>query len=209
MNQDRVDEPPVTHPEAAEDSRRLRGIDDALANLIQHEAPPGLVADVMAALPQAAPATTRTLPGRPRREPRWQLTALAAGLGVLAVGVVLDLQVSLDPAMEDLSGTLMATRPVTEKVSNGALRLSLEALHGSITAENGGESLRLQLDLEVSEGVELVFRQGSEVIRRTLTPGSVRESVTLPGPPGEAVSITVVRSGTSVVEYPLNHAVSL
>ncbi|MFZ9050502.1 MAG: hypothetical protein ACO23E_08105 [Steroidobacteraceae bacterium] len=208
MSEDRMDEAEGTLPESAEDSHRLRALEDALANLTQHEAPPGLLADVMAALPPAAAATAHPVRRAAWREPRWQLTALAAGLGVLAIGLVLDQQVGTDPAAEDLAGTLMTARPGTGEVGNSALRLSLESLQGSISADNAGESLRLQLDLEVGEEVELVFSQGSEIMRRTLTPGSVREFLTLPGHPDSSVRITVVRSGTPVGEYLLDREVS-
>lgn len=208
MSEDRMDESQATHPESAEDRRRLRAVEDALAKLTQHEAPPGLLADVMAALPQAGPAAARPVRRRPWREPRWQLTALAAGLGGLAVGLVLDQQVGVGPPTQDLSGTLVATRPATGQAGDGVLRLSLEALQGSITADSAGESVRLQLDLEVGEEVELVFSQGSEVMRRRLPPGSVRESLTLPGHPEASVRVTVVRAGAPIGEYLLDREVS-
>ncbi len=208
MSEDRLDESQATHPESAEDRRRLRAVEDALANLPQHEVPPGLLADVMAALPQAAPTAARPVRKRLWREPRWQLTALAAGLGALAVGLVLDQQVGVGPPTEDLSGTLMATRPATGQAGDGVLRLSLEALQGSITSENAGESMQLQLDLEVDEEVELVFSQGSEVTRRTLTPGSVQESLTLPGAAEASVRVTVVKAGAPIGEYLLDREVS-
>jgi len=208
MSEDRLDESQARHPESAEDGRRLRAVEDALANLTQHEAPPGLLADVMAALPPAAAATARPVRRRPWREPRWQLTALAAGLGGLAVGLVLDQQVGVDPPTEDLSGTLMATRPATGQAGDGVLRLSLEALQGSITGENAGESLRLELDLEVGEEVELVFSRGGEVTRRSLAPGYVRDSLTLPGHPEASVRVTVVQAGIPVGEYLLDREVS-
>ncbi|MGA0099436.1 MAG: hypothetical protein ACO3LM_08065, partial [Steroidobacteraceae bacterium] len=140
MSEDRMDEAEGTLPESAEDSHRLRALEDALANLTQHEAPPGLLADVMAALPPAAAATAHPVRRAAWREPRWQLTALAAGLGVLAISLVLDQQVGTDPAAEDLAGTLMTARPGTGEVGNSALRLSLESLQGSISADNAGES---------------------------------------------------------------------
>lgn len=208
MSEDRLDESQATHPESAEDSRRLRAVEDALAKLPQHEVPPGLLADVMAALPQAAPTAARPVRKRLWREPRWQLTALAAGLGGLAVGLVLDQQVGVGPPTEDLSGTLMATRPATGQAGDGVLRLSLEALQGSITADSAGESVRLQLDLEVGEEVELVFSQGGEVMRRMLPPGRVRESLKLPGHPEASVRVTVVQAGTPVGEYLLDREVS-
>ncbi len=191
----------AAQPALAERLRRLERLDRALAALPSQEPPPGLVGDILAALPPTAAPRVRTLRPAPPPATRRNLMALAAGLGVLAVALVVEQGTGPAPSASDAIGTLLATPPAATVPAAGQLLLSLEPLRGSIQAQARAGGIAVDLDLVATGEVLLTVAPGAGEVRRSIGPGLLRETLQIAADPAAPLRVTVATPGQSAQEF--------
>lgn len=191
----------AAHPELAEQRRRLQRLGKALAHVPACDPPPGLVADIMAALPRNEAGNV--IPLRKPTVPvaRRTFAALAAALAVLAIGVVLEQPGSLEQSPDSLSGTMISRPPLDAPDEAVVVRISLDSLQGSIRAQEEAGALRVDLDLDAADGVQLVLARGTQELYRSTRTGPVKESLRVEHDPLAPLQARVEAPGQPVREF--------
>lgn len=162
----------LADPEARALHDDLKRLNAALDALPSAEPPPGLVASVLAALPQ--PAVQRARPAWV--EHRWRYAALVAG--VLAAGtLVFETVHGPGPDTSEMTGTLAATSTILD---SAALPPGGEP-SGQVLLYRDGAGCGLRFQLAASAAVDASISSGGQTLEvRNLAAGAGRLDRTVP-----------------------------
>jgi len=168
----------------------MRRVCRALDAVPEAEPPPGLHADILAALPQMQPRASRSR----RPQLSWPYAAVLAGVLLTGTIVFRIMDFGQAPATTEMAGTLAAPRAA---VTLDMVQLSGGAVSGQVSLVRNGTELGLALQLAASAPVDvLITSEGRSVRVNGLGPrgknGAGSETVSLAGfgGQGQAVDLT-------------------